>query len=738
MKRILVQCQDLATYQRLAQSSDDSVPVLGSRADDAIFARALGIECIEMAASGPHQALDSMPAATLVPASASLLHPDQDCVLARSDQYLPFALALARWTARKVVLTEGDLMSHLGAHFRSVLIVGVPEAFPFSLLVSVAALTVSQGSAPEIGIITGRSAGTVSRRIARLAFAPADKPARTLRLGALATESIAKSTRAKINFDERIGALLTVSHGSSIDMDLAAGVLCGRASHVGESVVYPCRFEEGCRRSPTGDREIVHIDRLDAQVIFAESCNCIAIGDGLFPDDVSLALSAMEGAASLIGTCKLVRSSQGLLPSLAGALLASGYRFGAVTSIVNRAQAAIVGDAPSYLLIGDPRNRLVSEADPLRLSVDCRNAEWSLTFDISCDDRCARVLEVEIVMAGDVGDRLSDHALQIELMPPPSPDESGIAMLIPINRNEARLYVCMDAVRQFARVRAVIGPKSLSSSGSIVAAIWRGMEFLSAIREGVASNSDSTPTGERCVRDLDELLERAHDLSLSVTQLQQLDHPHISWFNGAGSSYADLLAGVCSINRELASLFPTWGLSSHLAWAYSKQLAPEGRERPSGSCVICKSPCFEIDYASSRIPWLRRTIRHCPRCGILSDCPVGSKPVDLLGPTEIVAGSDVQFEWLLRNDQSFPTEVAASTAFPHTPPSFSCKLTPDTCVEVVAPNREVSVQLKLECSATTPPGIYSLVVAVASALSFQVAARPLRVKHLRPSLTERP
>jgi hypothetical protein len=735
MDRRLVQCPDVAAYQSLAHSEDSLIPILGSRSDDRDLARALGMELIELADAGQYRAPETPAAMVSPPPRPPDGHVGYDCVLARLDAYLPFAKALAHWTSRELVLWDNNFTTLPSLRARSTVIIGTPDAFPFSFLVQVAALTARVAS-PEMGIITGRSAAAVSRRVARAAFSLDRGAGRTLRLGALTAKEVTTaapdSKKEAVDLYCPIGALITISHGNSIDMDLGVAVLCGRATHAGEPAGFPCRLDQGCRRSPKGEEQLVHVGHLDAQVIFAESCNAIAIADGLYPEDVSLALNILEGPAAFIGTCKLIRSSQGQLACLASALLASGYSFGAVTSIVNRAQAELVADHPSYLLIGDPRRRLATEVAPLRLTVDCQGPSSALAFDIDCGDREARVVEIAIAVEREVAKSIAGRALRVELVPGLSPQESGVGLLLGAEEPEARFFLCMDAARRFTRVRVSFERERFPTPHWVAATLWQSIEMLWAIREGVATSPAKSSSSERCLQELDAILNRARQMAIFAEQIQGTYHPRSVGFNGLLSSYQLLLEDVSNLNRELVSRFPNWGLSAHLAWAYGKRLSPDGPERPSGTCHICGCPCFELDYASPRVPLLRRNIRHCPRCGILSDCPAGARPVGWRGPAAIVAGSNADFELLAQNDRTVPVEIAASTVFPHVPHPFECRFTPNLTNVTIAPESQSLVALRLESADSTPPGNYSVVLAAASMLALQVVALPLCVRPATP------
>ncbi|RKG99472.1 hypothetical protein [Corallococcus carmarthensis] len=700
----------MATYEQLAREEGDPVPVLGVRADDEALALALR---------------DGRPPRPTQSGEG------RDCVLAREDDYLPFAAALARWTGRELVISDHDFEALATLRARSAVLVATPDAFPFTRLAQIASVSGRMRGACATGILTARSGEALSRRIARIAWSAPGPARRNVHAKTLVHGA---PMDARAHFEGPIETLVAVTHGSSIDMDLRLGVLCGRSTSAGAAEGYPCVMEKGCKRSPKGDRLLIPIQQLDARVVFAESCNGIALTGGLYADEASLALSAMDGTLmAYIATFKLVRSSQGLLACLGSALLEAGHDFGTVTSIVNRAQQAFIKDVPSFILLGDPCERLSRPQGAARLRAEGQGTGLPLSLDIDCGGFHGRALEIVLPLSREQVSRLDSTTFRVELTPMPRQDEAGFAVLLPSGDDAASLWLCVDEARRFDRVRVVCTAALPPESARLaVTTAWSAIDTLSALSAGVAAAASQLPGAEGCVRDLSAIVKQARELTTFAEQDLQSSHPHVTSFSKLELPLETLLGAYSALSARLVSRFPDWKLSAHLAWAYNHQISTSGDERPCGPCTVCGTPGYEITYSSPRSEHLRRTLIHCSRCGILSDRPSSERAMELRAPTVITAGETAHFEWRLRNDRPFPVEVSAVALFPHAPAQLGCRFSPETCTVTVPQGGEVIVPGVIEAANNALPGHYSLMVLGSGLMALNIAARPLRVEPRPP------
>jgi hypothetical protein len=400
---------------------------------------------------------------------------------------------------------------------------------------------------------------------------------------------------------------------------------------------------------------------------------------------------------------------------------------------VNRAQVAFIKDVPSFVLLGDPCERLSRPQGPARLRADGRVNALPLSLDIDCGGFHGRALEIVLPLSREHVSRLDNTTIRVELTPAPLQDEAGFAVLLPSGDDEASLFLCVDEARRFERVRVVctaaLPPESTRLA---VTAAWSAIDTLSALRAGVAAAATQLPAAEGCVRDITGIVAQARELTAFAEQALQSGHPHVTRFSGLDLPLETLLGAYSALSAKLVSQFPGWKLSAHLAWAYNHQISTAGDELPCGPCAVCGTPCYEITYSSPRSERLRRTLIHCARCGILSDRPSSERAVELRAPTVITAGETARFEWLLRNDHPFPVEASAVALFPHAPTQLGCRFIPETCTVTIPQGGELIVPGVIEAASNALPGQYSLMVLVSGLMALNIAARPLRVEPCPP------
>jgi hypothetical protein len=718
----LVQCPDLETYERVAAMpiSLGLAAVLGVRADDGAIARELG---------GGLNAFEDIEA-ELVSADQSAAGDRRHCVVAYAGRYAPFARAFARWTGRELISAPADFDALPELRAQSIVLIGAPEVFSFSLLSAIA----RNSCAAEIGILTARSAEALSRRIVRLVYVEDNSVRRNACLGPASGYSAPRSVDDKTTLssigNEPLDILIVESHGSSIDVDFPDGVLCGRDSSIGLGALYPCKAGDGCRRNPNGDRLVASIDRIAARVVFSESCNGTALTGGIYPPDTSLALSAMDGPVSAyISAYKLVRSSSGVIPCIAQALLQCGYSFGAVTSIANDVHSIIYRGQPSYVLLGDPRDRLRHGEKALRLDVADPLDSFPFTLECDCGGFTGCVVEITLRLSHNMREHLADASIRVELTPARSPGEGGYAVFLPSQGATARVLVCMTQPRLFRSIR-ICGQRNAALT-EIIRAAWQSIEMLAVVRDGVANAQERRAEWRRCAEDLDDILARARRLTSTAEQSLHSSHPFVTRFHELELTAEWLLRAYSELTDELASKFPDWKISNHLAWTYLHHVGPYGDEINREPCRICGSPCFETEYSSLRAPALRRAVSHCARCGILSDRPANEEFIELRGPEAIPAGGVAAYELKLNNNNSFPLSTVTIALFTHHPRSFQCRFLPTMAGVQLAPRTSATARMSLEVSGQTQPGHYFLVMLICGLLSIHIVSRPLRIDDRR-------
>jgi hypothetical protein len=270
---------------------------------------------------------------------------------------------------------------------------------------------------------------------------------------------------------------------------------------------------------------------------------------------------------------------------------------------------------PSYVLLGDPCDRLRPGEKALRLDAAEPVDSFPFTLECDCGEFTGRVVQIAIPLSGAIREHLADASIRVELTPARAPGEGGYAVFLPSHGPTARVLVCMTQPRLFRSIR-ICGQADRRNAAlaEIIRAAWQSIEMLAVVRDGVANAHERRAEWGRCAEDLDEILARARQLTSTAEQSLHSSHPFVTRFHELELTAEWLLRGYSELTVELASKFPDWKISNHLAWTYLHHVGPYGAEINREPCGICGSPCFETEYSSLRSSTLRRAVSHCARC----------------------------------------------------------------------------------------------------------------------------
>ena len=686
------------------------------------------------------------------------LAPSGDAVAARNDSFLWVAAVFAHQHQRPLWILEdwSELPQRVAAaRPRTVALVAEPGAFPVRALDSLLRLGRSGSPGPALGILTARTLPSLTRLLLKATLypqvdfgsdlavvdiplsSPPQDAMRVLAWEALTPEELQRLTR------DPVGVLALTSHGDNIDADLNRSVLCGKVSRLPArstptgARTHTCLTDDFCRRNARQANLLMPIDRLQCQVLFNEACSGISVSHGIFPDELSLALGALEGwAGAYIASLKIVRTTK-LAPLLLPVLLRSGYTLGEATRWLGAFHETLTGDVPSYLLLGDPAARLQPRSNPDEgslqwpashpvLPLELENLSSALvrieltgTHAQECVKRGA-VLEVVHVEREEGGGQPPAFGVGL-----PSPSGEGLSLLLfssgPLGLRKLAL-----------RVRPASGSPSAASQEA--RSVERNLSLLRSMHEKIrkADGLRDTPELRKQAVELGEVLELAGNaLYATLPSLREREQPIVP-LEPLRSPEAALLAPLRTALEKADALFArcwlTWRMPHYIAPFYDGPLRPEGREQRAADCYLCGSQVFEISMRSPLRSELGRTVSHCARCGIISDRPEGEPLTEVRGPGECRVGEPVLQELYVSNVHDQPQVFSACVTVEGTFPWFRYAASPSSPTFTVPAQGTGSQRFEFVAEPGSAPGLYYLITFAVHHLGFHVNTKPLMVR----------
>jgi hypothetical protein len=651
-------------------------------------------------------------------------------VAARDDRYVWVGAALAALYGRPLAIFEtwDELWDLLARTTASVAITAEPAAITLPVLTRLAGA--EAGAPPAIaGLITGRTLAAATLTAAKRALYDGVRFGASVSLLPVDIEGVTSdhewlsaravtATRARALTATPTELLAVALDGDSIDADLNEAVLCGRASGLGPAPVAPadgqthtCLSHDRCRRDPDGRLLRLPVDALAAKVVVSESCSGVAVAGGAFPSDLSLALGALDGlTAAYVGSIKILRST-GVGPLLANALLETGAPLGTAVTQLGRFRAAMTGDVPALVLFGDPELRLVPTGAATR-TVAAPPAQGS-AVRLEVPDGAGRLVCVRFEQ--EPAEPLALRAVR--------PARNGFAALVPGGDREPGallLFGPADNALDGAIV-ALSAADDGAAAGDLARELDRNLAFLTALHAQVDAADGLRPTAalRSMAADLAAAI-RDGEAATRVAAAAASGHPRIVALDGSSDAVAqaaDARHRASAIDARLAARWPGWHMPHYLAPFYAAALEPSGPERAAGPCPHCACATFAIDLSSPRRADMRRTVRHCVRCGVLHDAPAGTAAVEIAAPAVAGPGGTIRVG-LCAPEGDVPASDATALGLEGELPWLSW-------VAERLPGDEVAFALTV--GAGTLPGVYLIVAAAFARLGLTVACRPLTV-----------
>lgn len=689
-------------------------------------------------------------------------------VVALDAPYAPYAAALAALSGRPMVeasVEPFDELVALGAVAaddpassevlpRSITFVAHPDVFTAELLARLTGLSGETRVRAPFGILTARTEEAVSRVVARSLLLPELRASRNFSVLSSPVEERARDGHELVEWStfgpaeaatlstELFDVVALTSHGDCIDLHLSGVVLCGRAFEPGSDRVRPgqlehtCMMHDCCPRTRGGAVPRLRVDRVRCRVLFAETCSGIALRDRVFPSSLSVGLSALDGSAcAYLSTTKVARAT-GMGPVLATAMMSSGETLGDTARVVDVVHRHACGDAPSFLLVGDPAARFAPSYEVLEV-------QTTLADDGRAHVRASRPFRgvlARVSMVGAVAEALAsrDEAelrVHVRRMVPEAAIGEVFAAVVARELGQP-LVVVLASPRPFTLEELeldVLDAREMRRSVSRrLARIDRRLVQLEAIRARVAAYPEEQKTAahRKCVA----------DLAAVVTHGRALIERELSAFHGAQNRIAriptrppyegvdtTLKRSVSSLDAFVANGVPSWGLHQYQVPLYGGILFAASKETPHGPCYRCGLPAFDLQLEADARPDLRRVITHCPACDLVFDRLDDEVGVEIHGASPVRRGEAVERELIVTNEHDaarvFATSIWIEGAFPWLDVTIS---PPMQALEVPASTR-ASFAFELSIGRDTAPGVYRLTAFTTSELSWSLSGEPLVV-----------
>jgi len=683
-------------------------------------------------------------------------------VVARNDNYLFVAAYFAAMTNRRfIILDEWDSLTACvnRAAPNHVTIFSSPDALGQSTLFTFAGMrnTGTLGRVP-FGIMTARSVQSLTFLILKTLIYPhcnfgpdlivvdADLSRHASRnrlrswqdMDHTAVRELVKSTTNILS--------MTV-HGDNIDANLNEGVLCGKSSHLNmlrtaqegkndteRYTTHTCLIKDLCRRNTAGTLSLIPMDRVRSRFCFSEACSGISLGGGMFPRQLSLALSAIEGwNSAYVSSLKAVRRTP-LGPILVNALLASGYSFGQATNIFNTYHTTITGDVISYLLIGDP-SATAGKDEP--------HHSDAITWNGDDDQTCFHLIEivgrtVRIDLEGipaSVWEKRQDLSIEVLGILPHPDSAQGFAIIVPDTRQDRlSLWMFSAGVMRFRRIDLRIGLKSKRRMEQPRLSAFRTNRlFLDRLTTKICSADGLRPTVElaRQGRDLHRVCKASRLLNdLAPTLLRELENKQVPLQspNDVDELMTRFRSAVDKCDRMLARSWPRWKMGHYFAPFYDGYLFPNGPETPANVCPYCGEDCYAITMNTMARDTEARTITHCIRCGVISDRPEHETLMRIAGPHICSPGDTIIQECIHTNSELYEKKYYACITFEGSLPWMKYTARPELQSCIVPPQSEHRHSFEITIEKDTAPGMYYIVAPTFHNLGIQVSCKPFVVR----------
>lgn len=515
---------------------------------------------------------------------------------------------------------------------------------------------------------------------------------------------------------EAVDVIALGVHGDNIDANLNAAVLCGKVASATKAsgsklAGHTCLSDDLCRRDSSRALVRLPIDQLRCKVVFMESCSGASISDGIFPQELSLALGALEGPpAAYVASTKLVRST-GTGGLAFTALMEAGCSLGEATRLFGAFHRSATGDSPSYLLFGDPELRLPGAGQARRAESLWDRDVPTLTIGLEGGFRAA-IVEVCGPRAAD-SRNAGDTTISLEGAPLGRSGPPILAHVAPALTHDGLTAVVFspDVVPSGVRIR--LARKDPAIPRKLAAELGRNLDFLEYLRAKAAAVDGlrDTPELRLLAADLGEILRSSDALRREAASLSDVDD-RIAVAGAASSSVAveSVESGLRNADALLAARWPAWRMPHHFAPFYDGWLSPYGPERSSGECYLCGTETFEVESCAPLRPDVARVITHCARCGLLSDRPAGTPLIQIGGPDTAPVGFAVDLE--VRSSGHPRSVHAAALGFESDLPWLQYEVHGSTPLFTITTDRR------------SKPGIYHLVSLTVDRLGMNVSSRP--------------
>ncbi|MGY2125093.1 hypothetical protein ACW9HJ_26915 [Nocardia gipuzkoensis] len=478
--------------------------------------------------------------------------------------------------------------------------------------------------APRLGVLTARDISALVCLVYRTLTADAVSHAKNF---LILHPSDGEAPQADaVEFAEfgplRTSALRTLrvrSHGNECSINLPNAVICGRSDHlgtplpltIGERRAPSCLRGDGCYHHNLSSEQRFSAADIDAQIVFAQSCGAIALGNNQMTHEVGVGIGFLSGSSvAVFGALGKHLMQPGSRHEFEIAL-AKGMPLGDVLEAVNSLAHSTGSDLSRFGLLGDPA---LTFAVPPSGSEKVRSGPASGDVSWFADPMVERIA----FLRSTVIPRLS----RLRWLGLPVDD----AMLSPLHKQVDTVFAEWAAGRSGQAIEELV-----DQVGAMQADLMDGLirnvhsSWWSYIQEQLAAFrqiSSQPRTCPACQRDRAVLLRFQHrvetELILSTMQCRRCYD--VWWSTGDGPDVAvtrqledySRRGSVASISRDLVNpaaeelvgaigFAPVAGSFQGMLgfWSAQRRVEPMSREQVEWTVDVSSSELILKDYEAT-------------------------------------------------------------------------------------------------------------------------------------------
>ncbi|MBI0421285.1 hypothetical protein I7H67_00490 [Acinetobacter sp. ACIN00229] len=675
------------------------------------------------------------------------------------DIWLPFVNLLAVATKRKVIKLADD--SSLNEKLISLTIDG-----PICMLISASLLTNNKmtffsefSSFYEFGVIPATDIYNMSWILAKILHAHFNKKEKSPFRCFIQNSSMRSTNKngcliydgSEFSGSELTSTLETyhyylgvMGHGGNIDVSLSSNlaVLCGKSIgniiHEDKKTHY-CQQGSYCSRVEIGQNLLIPIVKVQADILFLFTCMGIASMQGIYPYEITLAKSSLEGNVSSFISTISVASAPDWLPVLYASLINSGFSLGAALKKIAKILNVMTKSQPCLLILGDPT---ISKFPLI-------NMEYNVKVDIIEDNIKIYLMDcesyyAEVDLLEAVGHELNNEEYVISFFVYDlannkilNHEESYIDIVVSIQEIEGKKTCIICSAIGLKGKKIEINLKRQIYTNKYLEDYIRLLEknewFLKKVIE-LDNNIDNINSSKLWYKNsIDEFVKNSRK-AINLFKMAREVPSRTNYFQVPIVQRNTIVQKVHKIVNEIISeeisTFSKWGIRFDFSEIYSSVCIDIESNRDK-ECEYCGSATDRTKLVAIERADIIRYRRFCHQCSVISDISFDMPKARIECPQTFERGRklniDIVFETL---DLNFYDELSLfhiAIAIEGKIPWIDVKANPSVKSIYISKKSETVVSFELYIPSDTVLGIYYLTAIYSGNFGLSMISRPIGV-----------